>query len=91
MCRGIGDLDCGSAISTVPAMRTVVPAAVLAGCGAAVIVCSDGVWDALTHEQARRWQVRMYTVGCMYAGICAHVVSRRLICHLMHMHMRMRV
>ena len=74
MCRGIGDLDCGSAISTVPAMRTVVLAAVLAGGGAAVIVCSDGVWDALTHEQARRWQVGMTHVGCMYARICAHVI-----------------
>lgn len=49
VCRGVGDADCGAAVSAVPALRTaVVPAG---GGGAAIIVCSDGVWDALTHEQ----------------------------------------
>lgn len=48
-------------------MRTaVVPAG---GGGAAIIVCSDGVWDALTHEQARRKQVRMY--ACTHARVYA--------------------
>tara|TARA_B110001452_G_scaffold22483_1_gene17979 strand:- start:123 stop:2375 length:2253 start_codon:yes stop_codon:yes gene_type:complete len=45
--RSIGDADCGDMVICEPALsRHDVPAA-----GAAVVVCSDGVWDALGEEE----------------------------------------
>lgn len=65
VCRTIGDADCGAACSAVPALSTT-PLAVAAAqdgaeqstsfstaSGFAVVLCSDGVWDALDHEKAR--------------------------------------
>jgi serine/threonine protein phosphatase PrpC len=45
VCRTIGDADCPAALAE-PAIRTV-PFDMTVG--AAVVVCSDGVWDAMTH------------------------------------------
>ena len=50
VCRTIGDADCPAA-SAVPDQRTV-PFDVRAG--AAVVVASDGVWDAISHEKVAR-------------------------------------
>lgn len=50
VCRSVGDADCPSA-SPIPALRTV---PVDMDAGAAVAICSDGVWDAATHGNVAR-------------------------------------
>ena len=52
VCRAIGDADVGAAISAVPSVLTVT--CDIAASGSALIICSDGVWDALTHEQVAK-------------------------------------
>ena len=49
VCRAIGDADVGAAISAVPAVHTVT--CDITASGSALIICSDGVWDSLTHDQ----------------------------------------
>ena len=52
VCRAIGDADVGAAISSVPSVLTVT--CDIAASGSALIICSDGVWDALTHDQVAK-------------------------------------
>ena len=54
VCRAIGDRDCGAAIWAVPAVRTVTFDTTASG-GGALIICSDGVWDALTQDQVAKY------------------------------------
>lgn len=48
VCRTIGDTDCGGSVSSTPYVHSR-SFDVIAG--AAIIVCSDGVWDALSPEK----------------------------------------
>ena len=52
VCRAIGDADVGAAISAVPSVHTVT--CDITASGSALIICSDGVWDALTHDQVAK-------------------------------------
>ena len=54
VCRAIGDRDCGAAIWAVPAVHTVTFDTTASG-GGALIICSDGVWDALTQDQVAKY------------------------------------
>ena len=54
VCRTIGDADCPAA-SAEPDVRTIVLDLSSATGGAAVIVASDGVWDALSGEKVARY------------------------------------
>ena len=48
--RSIGDADCGAIISAVPALSTLsYPER-----GAALVICSDGVWDTLPPDAISR-------------------------------------
>jgi serine/threonine protein phosphatase PrpC len=68
VCRTIGDADCG-AVSSVPSVRTVSRDPSI---GAALIVCSDGVWDALSNDK-----VASYVRDCVTATEAAdRVVSK---------------
>ena len=51
VCRTIGDADCGG-VSAVPSLRSFSRAA---SDGAALIMCSDGVWDALSQDRVARY------------------------------------
>ena len=64
VCRAIGDADVGAAISAVPAVQTVT--CDITASGSALIICSDGVWDSLTHDQ-----VAKCTVQCASAAEAA--------------------
>ena len=67
VCRAIGDADCGAAICAVPAVHTVTCDTTASG--GALIICSDGVWDALTQDK-----VAKYTRDCATASEAAERV-----------------
>ena len=64
VCRAIGDADVGAAVSAVPAVQTVT--CDITASGSALVICSDGVWDSLTHDQ-----VAKCTVQCASAAEAA--------------------
>lgn len=61
VCRAIGDADVGAAISAVPAVHTVT--CDITASGSALIICSDGVWDSLTHDQVVKCTVQCASVA----------------------------
>jgi hypothetical protein len=75
VCRTIGDADCPAA-TPVPALRTITldPSQWGEAGGAALVICSDGVWDAWSSAQQPHDQVARYVRECSTAAQAAERV-----------------
>jgi len=73
VCRTIGDTDCASASST-PYVHSRSFDAVA---GAAVIVCSDGVWDAISREKVATYVRRSRTASAAATYVVEKAIKAR--------------